>query len=262
MTVSGLTSAQSITPTGTFAISGGLKTISNIGRLQISLGTNTPPDGTVGLAANDVEVIQLHYVTNSAESLRVDSVRFTPQGTTNHNLAVSQARLYKDLNGNGILDLVGDQLLSTSTFSDSLSAIVFTLADTLPPNNVTDYLLVYELSGGGTIGNDFRASIVIDSDVFTTGLSGAPHDGTVLGPPIVGNTLTLSGNGSLTVQTGPANPGSSNEPTDAQNLAMMQARFTASNVEDININSITFTAAGTGNDVTDIAIMGSNCIVI
>lgn len=257
ITATGQLSSNSITPSGPFPtpITGNIQTISNIGNLQISLGTNNPSASGFATDAQDVSVFQLKISASSAEDIQVDTLKLDLQGTITANTDISTARLYSDDVQNGQLDLVGDVLISSATIPAS-GPMTFIVEKIISAGTSKNYILVYNLAGTATIGEDFNIQITSNNYVKTTGQSGAAHQANVLGAPILSNSMTITGNGTLFANVGPANPGPSNEPNDAASLPMLQFTLSASNVENININSVTLSAQGTADDVNDIKADG------
>jgi len=243
-------------------ITGAYQTVSNAGVLTISLGTSNPAASNEAASADPVEMMQIKLSASSAESLRVDAVTFTAEGTLDDHVDISTVRLYRDLNGNGRLDLASDtQIDSVRTFASDNETVTFTAAvhETLAAGATTNWLLVYGLAGTGSAGETFRARINANSDLTVVGLerTGDPA-ASVLGAPLIGNYMTITSTGSLTLSVGPANPGNSNEDSTATNVEMVQFRLTASSVEDIDVEHFALFHNGTADQTTTIKPNGIN----
>ena len=89
-------------------------TVSNIGVLTVSLGTNNPASANVGLEATNVAVMQLKLAASAAETLIVNSITFTGSGTLDESADITEVRLYRDVNSNGSLDLATDEQLGNA----------------------------------------------------------------------------------------------------------------------------------------------------
>ncbi len=251
MTITGKSSGSPITPAGTFPIAGATKTVTTAGILTVAAGSNNPGESLEANNAVNIEMLQVNMASSAAESLMVDTLRITALGSIDELNDVSFVTLYRDVNSNGVLDLTIDtQEDSAQAFTADNGKVKFALNDTLAPSSSRDYLVVYNLSGGASGGETFRARVDVN-DVDVTGIeSGSPV--TIQGLPLTSAVKTVTDVGGLTLATGAANPGNSNITAAAQNVAMLQFNLAASSVEDVNVSSVTFRHTGTANPSTDI----------
>ena len=259
VTVTGEQSAESITPTGTFPLTGGTMTVSSIGVLTASAGSNNPDATSEAADAQNVPMLQLNLSASNAETLRVDSISFRMQGTLNHATYVSAVRLFKDVNSNGEYDAVGDQQIATDqTVADSAGYARFaitTVDSLLPPGTDQDWLVLVSLAGGAPNASTFSVKLAANDSIWAFGAE-SHQDATVLGAPITSATKTVSNVGSIQLEAGAANPTAANVADSTQDLAMMQFRLTVSSTEAVKITQLTIRASGTAHDTIDIADNG------
>ena len=259
VTLTGKQSTESITPTAPFPLAGGTMTVSNIGVLTLSAGTNNPGATSEAADAANVAMLQLNLEASNAETLRVDSISFNMTGTLNHATYISAVKLYKDVNGNGDFDAVGDEQIATDqTVADSAGSVRFVIntADTLiPPGEDQDWLVLISLAGGAPNASTFGVKVLANDSAFVFGAE-SHQDATVLGTPITSATKTVSNIGSITLAAGAANPTAANVADSTQDLAMMQFKLTVSSTENVKINEFTLRASGTAHDTSDIAANG------
>jgi len=249
----GATSSQTITPTGA-PVSGGEAVISETGTLGLSAGSANPGNTNITNSETDLEVIQVALNAGPNEDVLVSSVTFSISGTfaDNTDFTSGSIELYLDDNGNGLLDAGDSQLGTGQSWSEDNGTVTFSsLSRTIILNTTQYWLLVCDLSGTASAGNNFRVSLNSNNDLSAQGVStGNPVIPS--GAPVMGGLFSISSIGSLTLSVGSNNPGASNESAGAQNLVMLQLALSASSVENIDISSITFTADGSGHDRDDL----------
>jgi hypothetical protein len=106
------------------------------------------------------------------------------------------------------------------------------------------------------------ADLVLTTTSYTSGpLAAATYYWRVFAIDAAGNMsaasatssfqTTGSSTGALTIALGPNNPFASNEINTAQNLPLLQLRFTAA-TEDVQINALTLGSFGTGNEAANV----------
>ncbi len=258
ITATGITSTSTITPTGGPA-NGALVSITATGTLTVSTGTNNPASANVSNSDNNVSTIQLNIAAGSNEDVTITSIKFTMSGTFDDRLDFENDsfRLYDDDNGNGTFD-TGEIQLGTGENPDDDNGIVYFagLNETILANTNVNWIVLTNLNGTASDFENFRVSFTNSIHITATGDdTGDPiyPDGA----PVQGGLFTVGTVGSLTLTEGTNNPATGTENPGAQNVEMIQIRLTASGVEDIEVTSITFTADGTGNDLTDLNDTGN-----
>jgi hypothetical protein len=249
----GVTSGQAIIPTGA-PVEGGEAVISEIGTLTIAAGSSNPGNTNISNNETDLEVIQVALSAGNNEDVAVSSITFNITGTFNDttDFTSSSIQLFLDDNGNGIYDAGDSQIGTNQSWSDDNGTVTFSgLNETIISNTTENWLLVCDLSGSASNGENFRASINSNTNISASGVT-TLESITATGAPVNGGLFTISNTGNLTLALGTNNPAASSESAAAQNLEMIQLRLTASPVERIAVNSITFTADGTGDDLVDL----------
>lgn len=172
-------SSITVTPTG----GGQLMTVAAAGVLTTSVDSSTPIAGLMLDNANEHSLTVFRLAASNTESLDVDSIKITDDGTNGDDVVAS----YKFYNG--------ATLLGTATPDGSGDAELF-LTDgqlVIPANDyklVTVKAILRDIDGVGfTNGNTLEATIAAAGDVDTTGLaSGSAVDST--GTDYDGNIMT------------------------------------------------------------------------
>ena len=258
VTATGITSTTTIVPTGGPA-NGNLVTITDTGTLNVSAGTNNPSSANVSNSDNNLATIQLNIAAGSNENVTITSIKFTMSGTFNDTLDFENAsfRLYDDDNGNGAFDSGEPQLGTGQNPNTNNGTITFSgLSETILAGTNVNWIVLTNLNGTASDFENFRVSFANSAHMTATGDdTGDPiyPDGA----PVQGGLFTVGNVGSLTLTKGSNNPATGTENPGAQNVEMLQLKLTASGVENIRITSITFTADGTGNDLTDLNDSGN-----
>jgi hypothetical protein len=258
VTATGITSTTSIVPTGGPA-EGGLATITDTGTLNVSAGAHNPTNANVSNSDDNVTTIQLNIAAGSNENVTITSIKFTLSGTFNDTLDFENAsfRLYNDDNGNGAFDTGELQLGTGQNPNNDNGTVTFSgLSETILASTNVNWIVLTNLNGTASDFENFRVSFANSAHLTATGDdTGDPiyPDGA----PVQGGLFTVGNVGSLTLAKGSNSPAAGTENPGAQNVEMLQLKLTASGVENIRITSITFTADGTGNDLTDLNDTGN-----
>lgn len=241
----GSASGAPITAMGSFPLSGSTRTM--LGGLSIALGPQNPPSRNVQPGSTDVPVLQLSVATQG-ESFTVSSLRVSAAGSLLDDAAVSQVRLLRDTAPFGVVDGT-DVLLGTSSYTadDGAAPFTFSPAISLASDTSERWLVVYDLSLLSSPGQTFRASIAAAADLTAVGsLTGATS---ASGLPLSGNANAIGG--TLALTPGAANPTGGAMGPSASDVVMVQARLTAV-LEPVTVTQVTFTASGSGNELTDV----------
>jgi hypothetical protein len=248
----GVTSAQTIIPSGA-PVAGGQAVISESGTLTLSAGAANP--GNINIAGNEtnLSVIQVALSAGPNENISVSSIRFRVSGSFDDatDFTASTLRLYLDDNANGTLDAGDTQLGANQSWSGNDGTVTFSsLSQTILLNTTQYWIVLCNLSGQASSGENFRVSLQLNSALSASGVTtGNPVVPT--GAPVSGGLFSISSTGSLVLALGSNNPAASYESAAATNLTMLQLALSASSVEAVAVNSITFTADGSANDLTD-----------
>ena len=259
VTVTGKTTTESITPNVSVPLTGGVKTISNIGQLSISTGANNPGASNEWASAEDVPLLQLHLAATNAETLSVDSIALTFIGTMRHDTCLTSVRLYRDVNSDGQFNPASDvSIAAAETVTDSAGTIRFDVDSAsarIAPSGSADWLVLVTLNGKAPDGVTFGVKILANDSVYVYGVESLA-DGDVLGAPVTSALKTISASGSLTLTEGDNNPTASSVDNSTFNLPVLQFRLTASSAENITVSKFRLRASGTAHDTADIAVGG------
>ena len=218
--------------------------------LTVQVGPNNPgaPPGPTGIS--DVEVLQIRLAARG-ESMRVRSLRLHASGTGDDAAGLSQVRLHLDSNGDGVLD-PGDALLASSSGfpADDGDLLLPGINQTIFTTGPTDWLVVYDVVPGvAAPGMTFCAGVLDGTDVVAE-RRGTPTNRVRVSPGIDG-CMTAAG-GSLTLSLGTNTPGARTAGPCIADESVLQVSLDAGPMEDVRVDSVAFTASGTGDDGADI----------
>ncbi|GEM_PF-3593553 len=251
----GLKSKESAFVTGAPVV-GGQKTLVAFGAggsLSLFQGLNTPPPRNELSTAQEVEVLQVSAVASTVEDIRIKSITLSHRGTGDAMQDISQVRLYRDLSGNGLLDM-DDVYLGAGSY-DASGEVTFPFAqdEIVKANTEVNYLAVYDLSGNAPDGANFICGIQQNAHIVAEGVTSYAAIN-VGGAPVDGSALVVGTTGSLIVSYGPNNPGTHYVSESTGGVRMMHLAARATSPEGILIKSVSFHAGGTGDDADTVTV--------
>ncbi|MCZ6690891.1 MAG: FG-GAP-like repeat-containing protein [Planctomycetota bacterium] len=146
--------------------------------LTVQLGVNSPASFVASPGDTDVVVLQIALEADGGD-VDVSSIRFHASGCGDDSTGIAQARLYRDVNGDGALD-AGDTLLGVPrVYSGNDGTVTFsTLAETIPAMSPANWILLVDLAPGALPGDSFCSAVLSEVDVIAT-TAGKPADVTV-----------------------------------------------------------------------------------
>jgi hypothetical protein len=234
----------------TGAAAGAEKTISQSGTLSVSLGSNSPGATNESAEGSGVTMLQFALSSSQVESFSVTSITVKGAGTGNDATNVSSVKLYRDVDGDGVVDVGSDVLLGSGVYAANDGVVAFaSLSETIAAGSTTHYLVTYDFSGA-SLGSTFAASVVSGASVTASGATSGPAGGLVVGSA-AGATKTILGAGSLTISTGTASPGTTFERPGAD-VSMLQVALSASSVEGVKVTGLSVRSSGSGADNTGV----------
>lgn len=226
------------------------------GLLTLAVGPSSPGDTSETASALDVEMLQISLTAGApgTDDVRVTSVTLTASGTGADPTALS-ARLWRDVNGNGLLESTIDFAISAAgAYTADDGTLAFSgLTEVIPAGTSARWLVMYDFNGSAAVGDTFRATVASNASVAAVGVNlGGPI--VPAGPaPYAGGLKTIvaaGSGGTLTVLVGGANPLATNQANSALDVEVLQLTLVASSGGTVTVTGITFTAAGTGPDNT------------
>ena len=230
-------------------LAGGCKEGGKPHLLVLEAGPNNP-GASPGLTGDrDVPVLQI-ALTAGRGSVTISSVVLHASGTGDDSTDLSGVRLYRDADGDGVFD-GGDALLGMATgYPVDDGDLLFTgLAERLEHGERIYWLLVYDMAPGAPSGRTFCAGILDGTGVKASGggrgalvrLDGAIQG--CVGPPP----------GSLSLRPGSNMPPGRAVAPCAAGEEVLQLQIDVGPREGVIIETMTFTASGTGDDLLDLA---------
>ncbi|MCO5171960.1 MAG: VCBS repeat-containing protein [Planctomycetes bacterium] len=247
VTVSGASSALSVTPTVSTAPGG---TITVTGSLACDVGTAPPPAQLPLSNAADVPMVQVQLAAGPGEAVRVTSITVEPSGTAHDGLAVQAVQLWRDVNADGVVD-GGDVLLATGAFPGDDQPLSFSDPAgllTVPASTAGVHLLVrYVLPPAGQAlqGQTLRARVDNATIAAVGALSGRPI--VVGGAPTLGNAATVR-RGRLTLTAGLDNPGPADVLNGQTAVPVLQLDAVAGPGEHVDLGALTLRSSGSANE--------------
>ena len=161
-------------------------------QLFLSRGNLSPQSGGIDNSSVDRPMMQLGLDVSGDEDLLLDRIQFMGSGSGDDSAAISEARLWRDVNGDGAVDGGDLQLGSSASFGGDNGAVAFEgLAETLPAGQRTNLLLTYTFNGAASSGHTFRAAVMDHSKIVAEGVNSGDLM-YALGTPVEGATLTIS----------------------------------------------------------------------
>ncbi len=245
---SSLAAAVTLTP-----FTGRTVTISPRGSITVAVGPQPPAGGPVDPSAPDLEVIQVSLTTDSVEAVDVAQIYFSASGTLNDQSHLSSVVLARDNDSDGVYSAGTDTLIQAGAYSADDGAAIFTFGGTprtIPAGTTENWLLVYNFSSpipGATFAAGLSTAAAVTASGATSGLALIPFGSF----PVSGPQFEIR-NGTLTVTAGGAFP-TAQTLTPIATAAVSQINLAANAVEDIQVNSVSFTASGSGNDSNDLS---------
>ena len=177
----------------------------------------------------------------------VTSLTFTESGSMDGQAGLSFLALYLD-NGNGTFDGPGTDTLATAAAGTSFNAPNGTCTATLTAgagtytvNQSKRFFLVAMLAGTASPGQQLRVAL-------TSAVHNSASGGTLAGAPTAVSSALVIDVPILTVNAGPANPGTQTREQGATGFQVMVGnyRFTSSNA-DFVISGFVLSTSGNGN---------------
>lgn len=202
-------------------------------------------------APEDNAMLQIR-LTADGEDMQINSFTINASGSGDDETDVLEARVYRDNNNNGIVD-IGDTLLGSEEdpFSqDNGGVVIATNFDVNSGSNATYILVTYVMSETAPIGDTYSLEVTaIDAEGEDSGESITFDD-----LPIESGEKTVMGY--ATIEKGSNSPGNhSCDPKDCQENEMLQLTLKASG-EDFTFSFITIKASGSGDDQDDLTGVG------
>jgi N-acetylneuraminic acid mutarotase len=219
--------------------------------LKVSLGLLNPPSASIMYNAPNTVVLQLELEASKVD-VDVSQIIITARGDVDDATDISVVRLYADNNMDGAVDggdtqLGGDQVLTTD---DGTASFSFAAATILQGTSRL-YIVEVDLAGTADHGESFRLGVANRADI--TAIETVSLDPVnPSGPPVWGGTFSIQGVAQLEVVEGTNSPTGGGVYDGTPSVVMLQLRVTAGSAEAINLSSVTFSASGTMNDLTDI----------
>lgn len=239
----GASSSAAITPTGTFPVAGGTRTL--LGGLSVALAPDSPAAGRAQPSADDVAIMGL-ILAAQGERFDVASVRVSAAGSLDDGPAIRTVELWRDLGPTGVRD-AADVLLGAATFpgDDGLATLTLAAPQAIDAGVTARWLLTYDLGATAPAGASFRATITaIDASGTLSGPAPAR------GLPLTSATHTVGG--TLQLAPGPLTPGADTIASGATAVPMLQIRLAAV-LEPIAVSSLTLQSRGTGDERTGVS---------
>ncbi|HYF01483.1 MAG TPA: Ig-like domain-containing protein, partial [Planctomycetota bacterium] len=242
-------------PSGTSSF---VTTGSSLGVLTVDLGPSNPFASNEVNTATNLPVLQLRLTASLTEDVQLRTLVITGVGTLDDASHVAAAELWFDLDSDGTADPAVDLRLGTAqTYALDDGSVTFAgLALLVPAGQSRDVLLVYSLGNNAPSGSTFLARVAAASDLEIRGMT----SGQTLLPqasfPLDGSTITIVPTGTpggAALRGGVRMPSDGFVAANEQTVEMLQARLSASSVEDVSVLNVVLRASGTGDPVSGLS---------
>lgn len=218
-------------------------------QLLVRPGTSNPGSSQALTTEADVAVLQVALEATS-EDVEITRIGFQASGSGDDATGISESRLYRDVDGDGTLGAGDIQLGAGTTYgSDDGDLLFSSLSETILAGNQVDWLLVYDVGPGLVSGDTFCADLRDETGIVAR--VGGQAARISVGAGIQGCVTTTTG--TLTLAPGPASPPARLVSVCATGEVVLQLDLLAGPLEDVVVDSATFTASGTGDDSLEIA---------
>ncbi|MBI2933480.1 MAG: hypothetical protein HYY16_17690, partial [Planctomycetes bacterium] len=262
--VVGVSSGQTLLASAAFPIDGALVTIvpsGSPGALSVTPGFANPAGGFIALNEQTVEMAQLELNASSVEAVRVTALQVHGSGTGNDRDDIATVYLARDANGNGVFNAGIDAVLAVASGSPPYSAddgiAAFAFDEIIPAGTRQTWLVVYDFNGTGINGSAYTAEIrpAAIGEITAVGITSAS--------PIAAGGTTFAG-GEMKIGTQGVDPGQltiGNLPVTgplavapfAHNVWTAAFELTAGGLEDVFVQQVRITSAGTADEPRDIS---------
>ncbi|MCZ6602929.1 MAG: integrin alpha, partial [Planctomycetota bacterium] len=217
--------------------------------LIVRAGSQNPGAAPGPVGHTDVAVLQILLLAGES-SIDVTGLRLHASGTGDDALGIGEVRLFRDQTGDGVLDAGDTLLVAAGGFSSDDGAVLLSgFREPISRTAPVYWLIVYGLAPGASAGETFCPSVIDRSDVQAE-RSGQPTDDIDVSQGIVG-CMTASP-GELTLSPGPDSPPPRTLGPCVTSEVILQIDLAASPIEGVRVDSIAFTASGSGDDAASI----------
>ncbi|MBI5360242.1 MAG: PKD domain-containing protein [Planctomycetes bacterium] len=221
--------------------------------MSVSAGAYMPAGG-LNVSADDssLEMFQVNISNTGTEEIFVKSITFTTGGSGNDVEDIDYVRLYEDGNNDGQY-ASSDVFLSGDKVIADDGTVTLAVMRAIAVSENAGYIVVYDLSGKAVSGADFF--IGIDSSAGIDAYGADSSGPVVISMPdlLQGNAMAIA-SASMQMSLGENNPGITfGISADGTALEMLQIKVHNAGAVDGTISSITFSSAGTANEIADVA---------
>ena len=137
----------------------------NPGSLAVDLGANTTATQMVGSSDKDVVMLQLGLTAPATGNVKITAITFHASGTGDDMTAISNVRLYRDDDNDGILSSIDMRIGTTTAFfvCDNGSVTLYTSyyapCEIIPAGSTVNWIVVYNFTGTANAGDSFVCSL-------------------------------------------------------------------------------------------------------
>jgi hypothetical protein len=115
------------------------------GRLTVTKGPASPSDSTVPKGSTNVPVLQLSLQTDATEAIRVDNIRLKASGTGNDASSIIAVKVWRDANGDGVVN-DGQNPIGSGTYPSDDGFALINLNYTIPSGESERWLITYDFA--------------------------------------------------------------------------------------------------------------------
>lgn len=166
------------------------------GELEISGGPGNSRLPRQIAGTPDVVAMHLKLKSSSGDSVVVDGIRFSTKGDGDDTSGIDAVKLFRDDDGDGVVDPADPQLGATNFFDSDNGAVTFSLNETIPSGQEALWILAFDLSDSACLCEDYLPKLKPADVTARLSLGGpATVTGNVTGRfvEIDGGTVSIAG---------------------------------------------------------------------
>jgi hypothetical protein len=224
--------------------------------LTAALAETDPGHQDIRPDAESAVVLVLGLSADADHDIRVEDLAVKVRGSADDHEDVALLRLYRDVDGDGLLDASTDELLKGSgTFPTDNGTITFAgIGRTVAAGTSEDWLVVVDFAGTASPGESFYFSVPYTTGITCTDVaSGVPALFT--GYPLEGGRRSVyypSTPGELSVSLSALSPADGTVRPGEGDVVMMAFTLSAGAREDLGLSRLVLRGQGSGDEVTDL----------
>jgi hypothetical protein len=200
--------------------------------------------------AQNVIMLHIRFTAGAKENIQPTNLTVETSGNGDDSLEITDTAIWRDLNGNGVLEAGESRVNPASTlFAVDDGTVDFDLSGepVVAAGTQAFYLVTASFAAGTVSGGTFTYNVPSPFNIQAV-LEGTviPADIPSTDPDVLGGTKTVSdlGAGSLCIFPGPNHRASMQVNTPSEQVPMLQFSLSPSSMEGVELNEVRFSVTG------------------